>query len=101
MSNRALVLFCVLVFALSWAIQFAVIAQYGNPENPAATPWLVVTMFTPALVTLGFAAFSRNARSRIVWKCRHGSMTAHRLDPHAQSVDSCFDAHPGPSWRWQ
>jgi len=70
MSKRALILFCVLVYALSWSIQYGVIATYGNPENPAARPWLLVVMFTPALVTLAFAFFSREARARIVWKPR-------------------------------
>lgn len=67
MSKRALLLFCVLVYALSWSIQAAVIAKYGNPENGGA-PWLVVVMFTPALVTLLFAAFSREARAWIRWR---------------------------------
>jgi uncharacterized protein len=68
MSNRALTLFCVLAYALSWSIQFEVIAAYGNPENPHATPWLVAIMFTPALVTLAFAFFSRKARAIIRWR---------------------------------
>ena len=30
MSKRALILFCVLVYALSWSIQYGVIAAYGG-----------------------------------------------------------------------
>src|SRR5690242_514406 len=70
MSNRAIILFCGIAFALSWSIQLAVLAVFGSPENPAGRGWLVTTMFTPALVTLGFALFSRDARACIAWKPR-------------------------------
>jgi membrane protease YdiL (CAAX protease family) len=70
MSKRAILFYCLLVFALSWTIQGFVISTYGNPENRLALPWLVIVMYTPALVTLGFAVFNRKARKYICWKPR-------------------------------
>jgi membrane protease YdiL (CAAX protease family) len=70
LNRRLIVKFCVLVYALSWAIQIGVLIAYGNPEDPRAVPWLVVTMLTPALVTLGLAIFSREARGLIQWRPR-------------------------------
>lgn len=68
MRRRQVLLFCVLVCVLSWSIQIGVILAYGNAENPRALPWLVGAMFTPALVTVGFALFSREARKRTRWQ---------------------------------
>ena len=75
--NRRLTLHfsCLLVYALSWAIQIRIVLAYGNPEDSRALPWGVCAMFTPALVTIGFALFSRetprlSGLSRPVWLTR-------------------------------
>lgn len=68
MSDRALILFCVLLFALSWSLQYVALAVAGNPESPAAAPWLVGVMFTPALVTLASCWFNRSARAALLWR---------------------------------
>ncbi|MGD0867845.1 MAG: CPBP family intramembrane glutamic endopeptidase [Rhizomicrobium sp.] len=68
MKLPALLLYVFLVFALSWALQIGAIAFAGNPESPAAAPWLVSAMFVPALVTLGFVRFYRPTRGLLLWK---------------------------------
>lgn len=68
MSNRALLLFCVLAYALSWSLQFAAIANVGDLENAAAAPYLIAAMFVPALVTLLFAWRRPDLRKTILWK---------------------------------
>lgn len=68
MRNRTLVLYCILVFGLSWSAQFALLAFYGSPNNPAAVLPGLGIMFSPALVTLGFALFSREVRKQIRWR---------------------------------
>jgi membrane protease YdiL (CAAX protease family) len=68
MSTRSLILFCGLVLAISWAAQVAVIARYGGLDAPGALPLGTLIMFSPAIVTLGFAATSREARQRLRWK---------------------------------
>jgi uncharacterized protein len=68
MSRRAIALFCVLTYALSWAIQFWVVTKMGGPENAAAKPFLIAVMFTPTFAVLLFAVFSRTARASIRWK---------------------------------
>jgi uncharacterized protein len=67
-NRRRVLLFCVLVYVLSWSIQTGVILTYGNPEDPRALPWLAGVMFTPAVVTLGFAVFSHESRKMIKWR---------------------------------
>lgn len=68
MTRRHIVQFCVLVYALSWSIQIGVVLAYGNADNPRALPWGIAAMYTPALVTIGFALFSREARRLIHWR---------------------------------
>ncbi|HEU4627662.1 MAG TPA: CPBP family intramembrane glutamic endopeptidase [Steroidobacteraceae bacterium] len=63
-------LFCILAYLPSWSIQIGVILAYGNLEDPRAVPWIIGVMFTPAVVTIGFALFSREARKRIKWRPR-------------------------------
>jgi uncharacterized protein len=66
--RRRALLFCIAVYVLSWSIQIGIILSYGNPEDPRAFPWLAGVMFTPGLVTLGFAVFSHDARKTIKWR---------------------------------
>ena len=68
MGNRALVLFCVLVYALSWSLQCAALLFFPDPESPGAAPYLLAGMAAPAVVTLLFAAFSAETRKRVLWK---------------------------------
>ena len=68
MDRRRVLQFCVLVYAVSWSIQIGVVLAYRNPEDSRALPWGVGAMFTPALVTIGFALFSREARRLIQWR---------------------------------
>jgi uncharacterized protein len=68
MNRRRVLKFCLLVYALSWSIQIGVVLAYGNPEDSRALPWGVGAMFTPALVTIGFALFSRETRRLIQWR---------------------------------
>lgn len=68
MNWRPVLQFCIVVYVLSWSIQIGVVLAYGNPENPRALPWGIGVMFTPALATLGFALYSREARKLIKWR---------------------------------
>jgi membrane protease YdiL (CAAX protease family) len=68
MNNRGLFLYCSLILVVSWTIQGCVIQIYGGPNAPAAVPWLLLLMFTPTLITLGFILFSPPARRSVRWK---------------------------------
>lgn len=68
MNLRRVLQFCIPVYALSWSLQIGIILAYGDPKDPRALPWGLVTMFTPALVTAGFALFSRETRAQIMWR---------------------------------
>lgn len=68
MNWRRLLQFCIPVYVLSWSLQIWIILAYGDPKDPRALPLGLVTMFTPALVTVGFALFSRETRALIMWR---------------------------------
>ncbi|WP_421933243.1 CPBP family intramembrane glutamic endopeptidase [Phenylobacterium sp.] len=68
MSLRKLLAYLVLIFALSWSLQFAVIARVGDLESPDAAPWLLATMSVPALVTLAFVLLDKSLRPAFAWK---------------------------------
>ncbi len=64
----ALFSWCALVFAASWGIQFAAIENVGDLEKSGAVPYLIAAMFTPTIVTLLFAVFSKTVRSSLTWR---------------------------------
>jgi membrane protease YdiL (CAAX protease family) len=68
MSRHRALKFCLLVFALSWPVQIGVVLAYRNPESVKALPWGICAMFTPALVTIGFAICSHESRNLIRWR---------------------------------
>jgi membrane protease YdiL (CAAX protease family) len=68
MRIRAIVLYCVLVYALGWTFQLAAIELAGNLDSAAALPWLGAAMFTPGLVALGFAVFHAPARKGLLFR---------------------------------
>ncbi|MFZ5669722.1 MAG: CPBP family intramembrane glutamic endopeptidase [Pseudomonadota bacterium] len=69
MRGRAVVLYCLLTYAIAWAIQFAALrATGGNLESDAAAPWLATTMFVPGLVAALFLAFHKPARAGLLWR---------------------------------
>jgi membrane protease YdiL (CAAX protease family) len=70
MSRRSLLTYLGLVFALGWCLQLGAIATVGDPEKPAALPWLAGAMFAPALVTLAFVVFDRRLRGSVAWRPR-------------------------------
>jgi hypothetical protein len=75
MNRRVTLQDCLLVYALSWAIQIGFVLAYGNPQDSRALTWGVCVMFTPALVTIGFALFIRGTPrlsdlSRAAWLTR-------------------------------
>ena len=69
MRGRAIVLYCLLAYAISWGLQFAVLAfTHGDLESSAARPWLAATMFAPTLAAIPFLIFHRPARAGLLWK---------------------------------
>jgi membrane protease YdiL (CAAX protease family) len=68
MRVRVIVSYCLIVYALSWSLQFAAIHSVGNLESDAAKPWLASGMFIPALVALLFAWKSPSVRAALRWK---------------------------------
>lgn len=67
MSRKAIVLYCALVLALSWAIQLALLGLYGL-ESPQAKVFLLAGMWSPTLLALGFILLHRPARQSVMWK---------------------------------
>lgn len=69
MRGRAIALYCLLTYALGWGLQLVAIRQSGGDlESDVATPWLIVTMFTPMLAAAVFLIFHRPARKGLLWK---------------------------------
>ena len=67
--RRALLAYCVGIFAASWALQIAGLYAVGcNVENTAITPWLMAAMFTPALGVLLLMGFCKTIRKDVLWR---------------------------------
>jgi len=61
--------YCVGIFAGSWALQIAgLYAVGGNVENKAITSWLMAAMFTPALGVLLLMGFCKTIRKDVLWR---------------------------------
>src|SRR5271157_5374625 len=68
-KQRMVLVYCIGIFAASWALQLAGIhSVHGNVENNAIAPWLIVAMMTPALGVLILMAFFKPAREDVLWK---------------------------------
>lgn len=69
MRGRAIALYCLLTYAIAWALQFAAIrATGGDLESDAAGPWLATTMFVPGLTAILFLVFHKPSRAGLLWK---------------------------------
>lgn len=69
MHIRVVIFYCLIIYALSWSLQFAAIyATGGNLESDAAKPWLAGVMFGPALVALLFVWRIPSTRGALKWK---------------------------------
>ncbi len=69
MRGRAIALYCLLAYAISWGIQFAALrVTDGNLESSAATPFLVATMFAPTAAAILFLVFHKPSRKGLLWK---------------------------------
>lgn len=67
--RHPLLVYCVGIFAASWALQIAgLYAVGGNVENKGITPWLMAAMFTPALGVLLLMGFCKTIRKGVLWK---------------------------------
>ena len=64
MGRKAIVIFCALALALSWGIQFALLAMVGM-ESDKAPFFLLANMWSPTLLALGFILFRRPARQNL------------------------------------
>ena len=79
--KRPLLVYCVGIFAASWALQIAgLYAVGGNVENTAITPWLMAAMFTPALGVLLLMGFCKTIRRDVLWR---PTWRALAVAPHA------------------
>ena len=68
-KQRMVLVYCIGIFAVSWALQLAGIhSVHGNVENNAIAPWLIVAMMTPALGVLILMTFYKPAREDVLWK---------------------------------
>lgn len=69
MRGRAIALYCLLAYAISWGIQFAALrVTDGNLESPAAMPFLAATMFAPTVAAILFLVFHKPSRKGLLWK---------------------------------
>src|SRR5215467_14725713 len=67
--RHAVLVYCVGIFAASWALQIAGLYTVGgNVENTAITPWLMAAMFTPALGVLLLMGFYKTFRKNVLWR---------------------------------
>ena len=68
MRARLIALYCLIVYILAWALQFAAIRTVGELESAAAKPWLAAGMFVPALVALAFVWSGPKTRHLLLWR---------------------------------
>jgi len=62
MSVRTLTVFIASLLLATWAIQIAGLVLVGDPDNPAMMPYLIGSMFMPAIWSLGYLIlFNRKA----------------------------------------
>lgn len=80
MSKRSIIAFLATLVLATWILQWAGFrAAGGDLESEAITPWLIAAMFMPTIWSLGFIAFSREARRSVAW--RPGRLSALVLAP--------------------
>lgn len=69
MRGRAIALYCLLAYAISWGIQFlAIRVTDGNLESPEAMPFLAATMFAPTVAAIIFLVVHKPSRKGLLWK---------------------------------
>lgn len=68
MSRMAVAIYCLIVLAVSWSIQYAAVGVVGDLEKPEAAPWLLATMWSPTLVALLFLLVHKASRQGLAWR---------------------------------
>lgn len=68
MSRRDLALFLATLLAVTWAVQIAGIARLGSLDGPGAAPYLIVSMFLPALWSFGWLWRRPALRREVAWR---------------------------------
>lgn len=68
MTNRQLLIYCGLIFFVSWTLQILTILVAKDLDSFNAKLGLAVTMISPLLVTIGFIASNKSLRKKILWK---------------------------------
>lgn len=68
MSNKKLLIYCGLIFFVSWVIQIFIILIFKDLNSLNAKLGLSVTMISPLLVTIGFMISNKNLRTKLLWK---------------------------------
>lgn len=68
MSQKRILSYLGLIFAFSWLLQLNAVFETNGIHSEAAEIWLVITMFIPSVVTLGFMILYRPLRSRLLWR---------------------------------
>lgn len=68
MTNRQLSIYCGFVFLVSWTLQILTILFTKDLDSFNAKLGLALTMISPLLVTIGFIAFNKSSRKKILWK---------------------------------
>lgn len=66
MSVRTLTVFMVSLLGLTWAIQIAGLVLVGDPASPAMIPYLIASMFMPAVWSLAYLLFFNRKAWRFV-----------------------------------
>ena len=84
MGRKAIVIFCALALALSWGIQFALLATVGM-ESDKAPFFLLANMWSPTLLALGFIAVHKPARQGVLWGPCWRSASSSSTDPLART----------------
>lgn len=67
MGRKAILVYFVTTIALGWAVQFGMLATFGDPEE-ATAPWIFLLMSTPALVAVAFVAARPQWRPLLRWR---------------------------------
>lgn len=68
MTNRQLLMYCGLIFFVSWTLQILTILVAKDLDSFNGKLGLTVTMISPFLVTMGFIISNKSLQKKILWK---------------------------------
>jgi membrane protease YdiL (CAAX protease family) len=77
MTNKQLLIYCGILFLISWALQIVTIYMTDDLSSSIARLGLAAAMVSPLIVSIGFILTNKSLKSKILWKPnKHFCITA-------------------------